>query len=151
MQDLIRTDLRPVSPILATLSPGHQTMKKESHRLNITISSMRTSNNCAKRSKCTAKKALTKYSSNIEVSVILTVKKADDKEYIDVNALKPCHLCHIKLCRNPHNPGPTSVARVVAKALADQGPPGETILQKSALLEVKNTGANLISYKKISL
>ncbi|KAM3608544.1 uncharacterized protein V6R79_000791 [Siganus canaliculatus] len=52
-----------------------------------------------------AKKALTKYSSNTE------------------------------LCRNPHNPGPTSVARVVAKAMAEHGPPGETILQRSALLQ----------------
>ncbi|XP_073327450.1 protein tyrosine phosphatase domain-containing protein 1 [Pagrus major] len=107
VQDLIRPDLRPVSPILATRSPGHQTTNKESHTLitNIPISGMRTSNNCAKRSKCTAKKALHKYSSNIE------------------------------LCRNPHNPGPTSVARAVAKAMADQGPPGETVLQRSALLQ----------------
>ncbi|XP_028441041.1 protein tyrosine phosphatase domain-containing protein 1 [Perca flavescens] len=105
VQDLIRPDLRPGSPILATVSPGHQTTKKESHTLNIPISSMTTSNNGAKRSKCTAKKALAKYSSNIE------------------------------LCRNPHNPGPTSVARAVANAMADFGPPGETILQRSALLQ----------------
>ncbi|KAF1386613.1 hypothetical protein PFLUV_G00096680 [Perca fluviatilis] len=105
LQDLIRPDLRPGSPIVATVSPGHQTTKKESHTLNIPISSMTTSNNCAKRSKCTAKKALAKYSSNTE------------------------------LCRNPHNPGPTSVARAVANAMADFGPPGETILQRSALLQ----------------
>ncbi|XP_070764247.1 protein tyrosine phosphatase domain-containing protein 1 [Enoplosus armatus] len=102
VQDLIQPDLKPVSPILATLSPGHQTTKKESHALNMPISGMRTSNNCAKRSKCTTKY---KYSSNIELS------------------------------RNPNNPGPTSVARAVAKAMADQGPPGETILQRSALLQ----------------
>nr|XP_046250080.1 protein tyrosine phosphatase domain-containing protein 1 [Scatophagus argus] len=100
VQDLIRT----VSPILATLSPGHQTTKKET-RINVPISSMRTSTNCTKRSKGTTKKALPKYSSNIE------------------------------LCRNPHNPGPTSIARAVAKAMADQGPPGETTLQRSALLQ----------------
>ncbi|XP_041795456.1 protein tyrosine phosphatase domain-containing protein 1 isoform X2 [Chelmon rostratus] len=105
MQDLIRPDLRPASPIFATHSAARQTTKKESHALNIPISSMRTSNNCAKRSKCSAKKALPKYSSNIE------------------------------LHRNLHNPGPTSAARAVAKAMADQGPPGETILQRSALLQ----------------
>ncbi|XP_035011824.1 protein tyrosine phosphatase domain-containing protein 1 [Hippoglossus stenolepis] len=38
-------------------------------------------------------------------------------------------------CRNPHNPGPTSVARAVAQALAGHGTPGETILQRSALLQ----------------
>ncbi|XP_019935068.2 protein tyrosine phosphatase domain-containing protein 1 [Paralichthys olivaceus] len=54
---------------------------------------------------CTAHKTLPKYSSNIE------------------------------LCRNPHNPGPTSVARAIAQALADQGAAGETILQRSALLQ----------------
>ncbi|XP_063731705.1 protein tyrosine phosphatase domain-containing protein 1 isoform X1 [Eleginops maclovinus] len=61
------------------------------------------SNNCALRSKCLPKKALPKYSSNCELS------------------------------RNPHNPGPTSVA--VAKALADHCPPTENILQRSALLQ----------------
>uniref|UniRef100_A0A8C4HVB5 Protein tyrosine phosphatase domain-containing protein 1 n=1 Tax=Dicentrarchus labrax TaxID=13489 RepID=A0A8C4HVB5_DICLA len=67
MQDLIRPDLRPVSPIHAP-SPGHHITEKESHILNFPISSMRTINNCAKRSKCTAKKALPKYSSNNEVT-----------------------------------------------------------------------------------
>ncbi|XP_059192057.1 protein tyrosine phosphatase domain-containing protein 1 [Centropristis striata] len=98
-------DLRSGSPILATLSPHHQTTIKESHTLNISISGMTTSSNCAKKSKCTAKKTLPKYGSNIE------------------------------LCRNPHNPGPTSVARAVAKALADHDPPGETVLQRSVLLQ----------------
>ncbi|XP_040893326.1 protein tyrosine phosphatase domain-containing protein 1 [Toxotes jaculatrix] len=105
VQDLIHTDLRPISPVLASISHGHQTLKKESHKLNIPISSMKTSKSCSKQLNCTAKKALPKYSSNIE------------------------------LCRNPHNPGPTSVARAVAKAMADQCPPGETILQRSALLQ----------------
>lgn len=77
MQDLIRPNLRPVSPILATLSPDYHTTEKES------ISNTGTSNNCAKRSKCTSKKALSKYSSNTEVTVIecqlssqLMIKKA---------------------------------------------------------------------------
>ncbi|XP_042268061.1 protein tyrosine phosphatase domain-containing protein 1 [Thunnus maccoyii] len=104
VQDLIRPDMRPVSPVLAAFS-SERCSKKESHALNIPIFGMSTSNNSAKKSKSTAKKALPKYSSNLE------------------------------LCRNPHNPGPTSVARVVAKAMADQGPPGETVLQRSALLQ----------------
>ncbi|XP_022610324.1 protein tyrosine phosphatase domain-containing protein 1-like isoform X2 [Seriola dumerili] len=105
VEDLIRPDLRPVSPIFATLSQGRKTSKKESHTLNIPVSSMKTSNNCDKSLKCAAKKVLPKYSSNIE------------------------------LCRNPDNSCPTSGARAVAKAMAEQGPPGETILQRSALLQ----------------
>ncbi|KAG7217433.1 hypothetical protein INR49_021600 [Caranx melampygus] len=104
VEDLIRTDLSPVSPVLGRLSPGHQTFKK-SHTFNIPVSSMKTSNNCDKSLKCAGKKALLKYSSTIE------------------------------LCRNPHIPAQTSVARAVAKAMADQGPPGETVLQRSALLQ----------------
>lgn len=34
------------------------------------------------------------------------------------------------------------MARLVAKAMADQGPPGETVLQRSALLQV--TGARMV-------
>ncbi|KAM9854363.1 protein tyrosine phosphatase domain-containing protein 1 [Aulostomus maculatus] len=102
--DVIRSDLRPVSPAFAKVLPD-LTTNKESPTLNIPISSIRPSNNCAKRSKCSSKKALPKYNSNIE------------------------------LCRNPYNPGPTSVARVIAKAMADQGPPGEAILLRSALLQ----------------
>lgn len=105
VQDLIRADLRPVSPVFAGLSSDYQTTKKETHILSIPMSSMKTSSSCAKRSKCKAKKPLPKYSSNIE------------------------------LCRNPHNPGPTSMARPVAKAMAEEGPPGETVLQRSALLQ----------------
>lgn len=85
VQDLIRPDLRTVSPILATLSLDHLSTKMESYPLNISISSIGTINNCTKRSKCTAKKALPKYSSNTEVTVILTVKKYDDKESFDMN------------------------------------------------------------------
>ncbi|XP_054475758.1 protein tyrosine phosphatase domain-containing protein 1 [Anoplopoma fimbria] len=105
VQNWIRPDLRPGSPMLATLSPGHQTTKGASYGLNIPKSSMTTNNNCAQRSRCNAKKALPKYSSNTE------------------------------LCRNPHYPGPTSVARAVAKAMADHGLPEANILQRSALLQ----------------
>uniref|UniRef100_A0A3B4UR53 Protein tyrosine phosphatase domain-containing protein 1 n=1 Tax=Seriola dumerili TaxID=41447 RepID=A0A3B4UR53_SERDU len=76
VEDLIRPDLRPVSPIFATLSQGRKTSKKESHTLNIPVSSMKTSNNCDKSLKCAAKKVLPKYSSNIEVITIPAVKKS---------------------------------------------------------------------------
>ncbi|CAN9499224.1 unnamed protein product [Ophioblennius macclurei] len=83
----------------------HPTTKNEFYTLNTTTFNMTTSSSCAKRSKCAAKKTLLKYSSNIE------------------------------LCRNPHHPRPTSMARPVAKAMAEQGLPGETVLQRSALLQ----------------
>ncbi|XP_075998688.1 protein tyrosine phosphatase domain-containing protein 1 [Genypterus blacodes] len=98
--------IRPVNPTVATRSPGHKSFKKECHTLNIKIPNMRNKNS-VKRSKGIPKKttALAKYSSSME------------------------------LCRNPHNPGPTSVARVVAKAMAELGPPGEGVLQRSALVQ----------------
>ncbi|KAM9375735.1 protein tyrosine phosphatase domain-containing protein 1 [Pholidichthys leucotaenia] len=105
IQDLIRTDLRPVNPPYSSLPQGHQTFENKSHAFNIPMTSLRTSSSCSKRSKCKAKKVLSKYSSNIE------------------------------LCRHPHHPGPTSMARAVAKAMAEQDPPGETVLQRSALLQ----------------
>ncbi|KAG7523350.1 tyrosine phosphatase domain-containing protein 1-like [Solea senegalensis] len=104
VQDLTRPDLRPFSPVPAKPSPGHQTIRK-SHTLSVPISSMETSNNCAGKLKCAAKKALPKYSSSTE------------------------------LLRNPHNPGSTLVARTVAKAMADHGTPGDIILQRSALMQ----------------
>ncbi|KAM4618277.1 protein tyrosine phosphatase domain-containing protein 1 [Polymixia lowei] len=106
-QDLIRADLGPVIPSLASISAGHWTSKKESHTSNIPTSVKTTTNNSAKSSKCGATKTqtLTKFSSNVEV------------------------------CRNQHNPGLTLVARAIAKAMADQNPPGETILQRSSLLQ----------------
>uniref|UniRef100_H3DKR8 Zgc:77752 n=1 Tax=Tetraodon nigroviridis TaxID=99883 RepID=H3DKR8_TETNG len=45
------------------------------------------------------------------------------------------HSSSIELCMNPCHPNSTSGARLVAKALADQGPHGETVLQRSALLQ----------------
>ncbi|XP_077938020.1 protein tyrosine phosphatase domain-containing protein 1-like [Gasterosteus aculeatus] len=104
VQNLIRLDMRPVSPLLATLSPGHQTSNKASHTLKIPRSFMK-KNNCAKRSRHQVNMPLPKYSSNSE------------------------------FCRNPHYPGSTSVARAVAKAMADHGLRGETILQRSDLLQ----------------
>ncbi|XP_068507098.1 protein tyrosine phosphatase domain-containing protein 1 isoform X2 [Syngnathus scovelli] len=42
---------------------------------------------------------------------------------------------NIELCRSTHNVRPTSVARAIAKAMADQSPPEESILQRSSLLQ----------------
>lgn len=131
--------MRPVSPVLATFS-SEWISKKESNALNMPISGMSTSNNYAKKSICTAKKALLKHYSNLEVNTI----SPDDDESFSVDVLKYVDLCHKQLCRNPHNPGPTSGARVVAKAMADQGPPGETVLQRSALLQVKKSGVKQV-------
>ncbi|XP_077424024.1 protein tyrosine phosphatase domain-containing protein 1 isoform X2 [Vanacampus margaritifer] len=66
---------------------------------------MQPSNNPARKLKCTVKKAQSKYSSNLE------------------------------LCRSARNVRPTAVARAIAKAMADQGPPEESILQRSSLLQ----------------
>ncbi|XP_024859426.1 protein tyrosine phosphatase domain-containing protein 1 isoform X2 [Kryptolebias marmoratus] len=94
VQDLVQAGLRPVSPV-----------KKEYHTFRILTSDMRASSTSTKMTKCSDKKELPKYSSNLE------------------------------LHRNTHNPGPTSMARLVAKALAERGPPEETFLQRSALLQ----------------
>ncbi|XP_061533666.1 protein tyrosine phosphatase domain-containing protein 1 isoform X2 [Phycodurus eques] len=96
--DAIGSDLRLLSAKTASLSS--QLITKNFHTHN-----MQPSNNSARKLKRTAKKAQSKYSSNIE------------------------------LCRSTHNPRPTSVARTIAKAMADQGPPEETILQRSFLLQ----------------
>ncbi|KAM8892312.1 protein tyrosine phosphatase domain-containing protein 1 isoform 2-T2 [Spinachia spinachia] len=64
-----------------------------------------TKNNCAKRSRHQVDMPLAKYSSNT------------------------------KFCQNQHYPGSTSIARTVAKAMADHGLRGETTLQRSDLLQ----------------
>ncbi|XP_061678773.1 protein tyrosine phosphatase domain-containing protein 1 [Syngnathoides biaculeatus] len=72
---------------------------------NFQTRNMQPSQNPATKFQHTAKKDQSKYSSNIE------------------------------LCRIAHNPQLTSVARTIANAMADQGPPEETILQRSFLLQ----------------
>ncbi|XP_038155865.1 protein tyrosine phosphatase domain-containing protein 1 [Cyprinodon tularosa] len=79
--------------------------KKEFCMSNTEVTNLRTSNNSIKMFKSSNKKDFLKCSSNLE------------------------------LHRNLHIPGPTSMARAVAKAMAEQGPPGETVLQRSALLQ----------------
>ncbi|RVE71932.1 hypothetical protein OJAV_G00056860 [Oryzias javanicus] len=103
VQDLIQSDRRSVSPVLGSLSGGHQTAKKQIH--NPAMSNVIPNDNGAKRTKCAGKNALPKYNSSLE------------------------------LYRNTHNPSPTTMARPVAKAMAEQGPPGENILQRSTLLQ----------------
>lgn len=138
MQDLIRTNLKPASSIGATLSPDNQTRKKHPHPMNIQMSSTR-AGRWSKSSKCAFKKPLHKHSSSLEVTLSLAVLTSS------LGCALLCDLCHMQLCRNPHHPNSTSVARLVAKALADQGPHGETVLQRSALLQV--TCARPVSHK----
>ncbi|XP_054632486.1 protein tyrosine phosphatase domain-containing protein 1 isoform X3 [Dunckerocampus dactyliophorus] len=102
-QDVIGLDLTPFSSKTAPLSPD-LIKKNHPHPCNMPPSS-----HSAKRSKCTVKKTLSKYSSNIE------------------------------LCRTSHDAGSTSAARVIAKAMAHQGPPGEAVLQRSSLLQELNS------------
>ncbi|XP_072292010.1 protein tyrosine phosphatase domain-containing protein 1 [Eucyclogobius newberryi] len=63
------------------------------------------SRNCPKRPTCSAKSALAKFTSTSE------------------------------MCRTPQPTRPSAVSRAVAKAMADPGPPGESILQRSSLLQ----------------
>lgn len=84
LPERMRADLRPVSPVFGGLSSGYQTTKKETHILNIPVSSMRTNSSCAKQSKCKAKKALPKYSSNVEVTLHLFLKMVTVKKAVDV-------------------------------------------------------------------
>ncbi|XP_016523606.1 protein tyrosine phosphatase domain-containing protein 1 isoform X1 [Poecilia formosa] len=105
LQDLLHADLRPVSPVFGTFSFGQLYLRKEFHMLNTAATNIKTSSSCTKMPKSSAKKEILKCSSSQE------------------------------LYRNLQTPGPTLIARQVAKAMADQGPPGETVLQRSALLQ----------------
>ncbi|XP_029909099.1 protein tyrosine phosphatase domain-containing protein 1 isoform X2 [Myripristis murdjan] len=116
-QDLIHANLRPVSPNVTKQSAGHWTNLKESHTVNTPKSDSTATNNCAKRSKCSARK-------------IQTLSKSSST---------------IELCKTVYKPGVTSVARAVAKAMACQDAPGGTILQRSALLQVKMENKSVCS------
>ncbi|XP_072769818.1 protein tyrosine phosphatase domain-containing protein 1-like isoform X4 [Nerophis lumbriciformis] len=96
-QDVKGQDRRPFSS--RTLLPD-VIHKNHAHTRN-----MQPNGTFAKRSRCTVRKALPKYSSNTE------------------------------LCRNWHDVGTTRVARAIAKAMADHAPPGEAVLQRSSLLQ----------------
>ncbi|XP_046889483.1 protein tyrosine phosphatase domain-containing protein 1 [Hypomesus transpacificus] len=105
--DQIKPDLKPVSPDPATPSVGHCDNTEHAPKLHPTAGSGPNNNDHAKKSKCAAKKAmaLPKFSSNIE------------------------------LRRTQHKSGQASVARAVAKAMADQNTPGEMVLQRAALIQ----------------
>ncbi|XP_047240405.1 protein tyrosine phosphatase domain-containing protein 1 isoform X1 [Girardinichthys multiradiatus] len=105
LQNLICADLRPVSPVFGTFSFGQLYPKQEFHMFNNAMMNMKTSSSYTKMSKRSTKKKIQKCGSNLELN------------------------------RNLHIPGPTLMAREVAKAMAEQGPPGETVLQRSALLQ----------------
>ncbi|XP_055365747.1 protein tyrosine phosphatase domain-containing protein 1 [Betta splendens] len=100
-----------VEDLIRPLSPvllkpaDHQGTKNEPQASNRPTSGVRASNSSTQRPKCPAKQASVKHGSIME------------------------------LYRKPQNPGPTSVARAVAKAMAEPGPAGETTLQRSALLQ----------------
>ncbi|XP_008409534.1 protein tyrosine phosphatase domain-containing protein 1 isoform X2 [Poecilia reticulata] len=105
LQDVLHADLRPVSPVFGTFSFGQLYLRKEFHMLNTAATNMKTSSSCTKMPKSSTKKEILKCSSSQE------------------------------LYRNLQTPGPTLIARQVAKAMADEGLPGETVLQRSALLQ----------------
>ncbi|KAF6735081.1 hypothetical protein FQA47_002671 [Oryzias melastigma] len=111
------------------VSGGHQTAKKQT--LNPTMSNVMPNDNGAKRTKCAGKNTLPKYSSSLEVTHLQ--KMSFFLSLLHKLILK---FFQIKLYRNTHNPSPTTMARPVAKAMAEQGPPGENILQRSTLLQV---------------
>lgn len=127
-QDLMRADLKPVNSIGSDL-----------HLKNFQMSSMTTSR-WSKSSKCTFKRPLHKHSSSIEVFWA----------WLPWQLFGMCvTVCSVslQLCRNPQHPNTSSGARLVAKAMADQGPHGETVLQRSALLQV--TGARPMFKKTV--
>nr|XP_046164738.1 protein tyrosine phosphatase domain-containing protein 1 isoform X3 [Oncorhynchus gorbuscha] len=104
----IRPDVRPMSPVLPTPTAGICSSPEDSQRLNLPAGSGATNSNCSSKSlKCTAKRApaFHKFNSYIEV------------------------------CKNQRKSGQASVARAVAKEMADLNPPGETVLQRTALLQ----------------
>ncbi|XP_054897633.1 protein tyrosine phosphatase domain-containing protein 1 [Poeciliopsis prolifica] len=105
LKDLLQADLRPASPVFGTFSFGQLYLRKEFHMLNTAVTNIQTSSSCTKMPKSSTKKKTLKCSSSQE------------------------------LYRNLQTPGPTLIARQVAKAMADQGPLGETVLQRSALLQ----------------
>ncbi|CAL8263082.1 unnamed protein product [Merluccius merluccius] len=96
-------------PSLSSSSAERQSNQKEKQTTSRVIPTLVSkTNNCnVPRSRCTGKNtpALPTFSSNVE------------------------------LRRNHQKPGLTSAARLVAKAMANQDPPGETALQRSALLQ----------------
>lgn len=137
VQDLIGADLKPVSHIVAALSP-HQ-KRKEFHTFHISATNAKTTESHAKRSNNALNGAakVKKYCSNAEVSGTASERCGSPQSCVLVRALT-CAFCRSKLCRNSSHPRATSAARVVAKAMGEQGPAGESVLQKSALLQVMN-------------
>ncbi|XP_075875282.1 protein tyrosine phosphatase domain-containing protein 1 isoform X2 [Nelusetta ayraudi] len=105
VQDLIGADPKPVSHIVAALSPDQK--REEFHTFHISATNTKTTESHAKRS-------------NTALNGPVKFKK---------------YCSNAELCRNSSHPRATSAARVVAKAMGEQGPAGEAVLQKSALLQ----------------
>uniref|UniRef100_A0A4W5QST1 Rho-GAP domain-containing protein n=1 Tax=Hucho hucho TaxID=62062 RepID=A0A4W5QST1_9TELE len=97
-----------MSPVLPTPTAGLCSSPEDSQRLNLPAGSGATNSNSSSKSlKCTAKRAPAFHKFN---------------SYIEVR-------------KNQRKSGQASVARAVAKEMADLNPPGETVLQRTALLQ----------------
>ncbi|XP_041746897.1 protein tyrosine phosphatase domain-containing protein 1 [Coregonus clupeaformis] len=104
----IRPDLRPMRPVQPTPTAGLCSSPEDSQRLNLPAGSGATNSNCSLKSlKCTAKRAPAFHKFN----------------------------SYIELRKNQRKSGQASVARAVATEMADLNSPGETVLQRTALLQ----------------
>lgn len=134
VQDLKRADLKPANTIGEPPSPDDQTREEAPRPVAVQGSGMRTSGRWSRRSRVSFKKPLHKHSSSIEVN---SEPGCRWRHHAWGHGSFPCHP---QLRGNPLHPNSTAAARLVAKAMAEQGLPGETVLQRSALLQV--TGAH---------
>lgn len=135
MRDLVGADPKPASRSVAALSPDPKAPGKEFQTfLKRTAQSRAKGSNNALNGAANVKK----YCSTAEVGGPASEScGTSSRSAVSVRTLT-CALCRSKLSRNSWNLRATSAARVVAKALGEQGPAGEAILQKSALLQVTN-------------
>lgn len=135
-RDLKRADLTPADAIGEPLSPDDQTREEAPHPVAVQGSGTRTRSRRSRRSRGSFRKPLHKHSSSIEVK-----PEPGCRGDITGDARGDGSLpCRPQLRGNPRHPNSTAAARLVAKAMAEQGLPGETVLQRSALLQV--TGAH---------
>lgn len=74
VHDLVRADLRPVSPVFGTVLLAHLTNKKKYHTFKTPVSDIRTSS-CIKRTKGFHTRELAKYSSSLEVKYFICLKQ----------------------------------------------------------------------------
>lgn len=128
-RDLIGADPKPVGHVGAAFKQHGVATRQEFHP-RTTESNAKRRNNALNLKKCC---------SNMEVWFSLFfyfdgTAKSDSPVLCSLTLTRA--FCRSKLWRNSSDPRATSAARVVARALGDQGPAGEAVLQKSALLQV---------------